>query len=160
MKYYRFMGNEELKKLLAGEILENHTEWNLGKGLPKTCKGFCFFDYLHPPEERLKYAFGAMRELYPVCVLFKPAKGTVFREGYGIYAKPAVSGLRPGTGLMLNNQNVLVVREYSLEEYSRNTMHILRIGRPYHGQHEYEWHIDWKVNDEGGLSSLKRNIQN
>lgn len=145
MKYYRFMGNEELNKLLAGDLLENHTEWNKDKGLPKTCKGFCFFDNLYPPEERLKYAFGALSELHPMCVVFKPARNVAFREGYGIYAKPSEGRLKPGAGLLLNNQNVLTVKEYSLEEYSRETMHILKIGRPYHGLHEYEWHIDWET---------------
>lgn len=144
MKYYRFMGNEELKKLLSGEILENHTKWNRGRGLAKTCTGFCFFDNLYPPEERLKFAFGAMYELNPVCVLFKPGRGTTLCKGYGFYAKPSANRMmKLNNSYSLDRSMVQIIQEYSLEQYSMQTMHVLKVGVPYHGECAYEWHINW-----------------
>lgn len=149
MKYYRFMGREELHRLLSGEILENHTKWNQRKGLTKTCTGFCFFDNLYPPEERLKYAFGAMYEMNLVCVLFKPGKGTVFSKGYGIYAKAgATQTIGKGRTVSLNRNVMQIVPEYSLERYSSRTMHVIKIGIPYHGEGAYEWHIDWMKTED------------
>lgn len=59
MKYMRFMGQQEYEALMRGEELENHTDWKAARKNSDSV-GFCFFDTLEAPEERLRYALGAI----------------------------------------------------------------------------------------------------
>lgn len=43
MKLYRYCGQEEITRLMNGEVLENNTDWSAIRDT--TSKGFCFFAY-------------------------------------------------------------------------------------------------------------------
>lgn len=150
MKYMRFMGREEYEALMRGEELENHTDWKaVGKNSDSV--GFCFFDTLEAPEERLSYALGVISLQTEYCVIFK-CKGARLRQGYGTYAKPVDITRIDQIDRTLNHQNILRKKEYSTEHYSNRTMvpvaagEIVLWGRPREKEYEIEWKDkgEWK----------------
>lgn len=128
MKYMRFMGQQEYEALMRGEELENHTDWKAARKNSDSV-GFCFFDTLEAPEERL-------------------------RQGYGTYAKPVDITRIDQIDRTLNHQNRLRKKEYSIEHYSNRTMVPIRTGklevygRPWKRELKILWE-DEKRKDEG-----------
>lgn len=117
MELMRFMGVNELAAFLAGEELENHTDWSK-KGQRTKSKGFCFFDLSEPPEERLKYLTGVVDRSF--IAVFEVDDGVKLRESYGRYAIPGYGCVFPPP-----MQNKV---EYSTERYSSRTFTIKRFG--------------------------------
>ena len=137
----RFMSRKELDALLSGAMLENSTDWK-EKNMKTESVGFCFFDCLESPEERLRYLLGVS---FPeVCVIFR-AKGQDLRKSRGRYAKPVEITSWEQMERTMNDQNVLYKAEYSTKEYSRKTMIPVRIGEirlygsPRHKKFEIRW---------------------
>lgn len=116
-KLMRFMGVNELAAFLAGEELENHTDWR--KRAQRTdSKGFCFFDLSEPPEERMKYLAGIVDSSF--IAVFEVADGVKLRESSGRYAIPGHESVFPPP--------MQKKREYSTERYSSRTFTIKRFG--------------------------------
>lgn len=116
-KLMRFMGVNELAAFLAGQELENHTDWRK-KAQSTDSKGFCFFDLSEPPEERLKYLSGVVDSSF--IAVFEVEDGVKLRESSGRYAIPGNGDVfRPPM------QNKV---EYSTERYSVRTFTIKRFG--------------------------------
>ena len=110
MKYYRFMGETEYAKLMAGETLKSNKDWS------KTCRtnsvGFCFLRYDDfTPEEALLFIKGIVDNAH--CVIFETEE--TLREGYGCYANPYSNPY----SLELET---IIVAEYSIKEYNCNKM--------------------------------------
>lgn len=116
-KMMRFMGVNELAAFLAGQELENHTDWRK-KGQRTDSKGFCFFDLSEPPEERLKYLSGVVDRSF--IAVFEVEDGVKLRESSGRYAIPGHGDVFPPP-----MQNKV---EYSTERYSVRTLTIKRFG--------------------------------
>ena len=113
-RYVRFMGIKELRKYLRGEKLENHTKWIWGS------IGFCFFDTSVEPEKRMDYLTGVVD--MQVVVEFERVAGPRMRKAYGVYRdteKDDLTTFPPATQF---------IREYSVEEYSQDTMRLVRVG--------------------------------
>lgn len=152
MKYMRFMGQQEYEALMRGEELENHTDWKAARKNSDSV-GFCFFDTLEAPEERLRYALGAISLQSEYCVIFK-CKGARLRQGYGTYAKPVDIMRIDQIDRTLNHQNRLRKKEYNIEHYSNRTMVPIRTGklevygRPWKREYKILWE-DEKRKDEG-----------
>lgn len=68
MKYMRFMGQQEYEALMKGEVLTSCKDWK-EEGQKSTSKGFCFFDCLETPEERLPYLIGVISAESIYCVI-------------------------------------------------------------------------------------------
>lgn len=141
MKYMRFMSRKELDALLSGETLKNTADWQK-KNMKTQSVGFCFFDCLEPPEERLRYLLGVS---FPeVCVIFK-ARGASLKKSRARYAKPVEVTSWEQVERTMNDQNMLYKAEYSTEEYSGKTMVPVRIGEihlygsPRHKEFEIRW---------------------
>lgn len=117
MELMRFMGVNELAAFLAGQELENHTDWRK-RAKSTDSKGFCFFDLSEPPEERLKYLSGIVDRSF--VVVFEVADGVKLRESSGRYAIPGHGAVFPPP-----MQNKV---EYSTEQYSSRTFAIKRFG--------------------------------
>lgn len=116
-KLMRFMGVNELSAFLAGQELENHTDWRK-KGQRTDSKGFCFFDLSEPPEERLKYLAGVVDRSF--VAVFEVEDGVKLRESSGRYAIPGHGDVFPPP--------MQKKREYSTERYSSRTFKIERFG--------------------------------
>lgn len=116
-KLMRFMGVNELAAFLAGQELENHTDWRK-KAQSTDSKGFCFFDLSEPPEERLKYLSGVVDSSF--IAVFEVEDGVRLRESSGRYAIP---GHRDVFSPPMQKK-----REYSTERYSSRTFKIKRFG--------------------------------
>lgn len=116
-KLMRFMGVNELAAFLAGEELENHTDWRK-KAQSTDSKGFCFFDLSEPPEERLKYLSGVVDRSF--IAVFEVEDGVKLRESSGRYAIPGHGAVYPPP---MQNK-----KEYSIEQYSVRTFTIKRFG--------------------------------
>lgn len=116
-KLMRFMGVNELAAFLAGQELENHTDWRK-KGQRTDSKGFCFFDLSEPPEERLKYLSGVVDRSF--IAVFEVEDGVKLRESSGRYAIPGHGAVFPPP--------MQKKREYSTERYSSRTFKIERFG--------------------------------
>ena len=116
-KLMRFMGVNELAAFLAGQELENHTDWRK-KEQSTDSKGFCFFDLSEPPEERLKYLAGVVDRSF--IAVFEVEDGVKLRESSGRYAIPGNGAVYPPP-----MQNKV---EYSIEQYSSRTFKIERFG--------------------------------
>lgn len=116
-KLMRFMGVNELAAFLAGEELENHTDWRK-KDQRTDSKGFCFFDLSEPPEERLKYLSGIVDRSF--IAVFEVEDGVKLRESSGRYAIPGHGDVFPPP--------MQTKREYSTERYSSRTFKIERFG--------------------------------
>ena len=111
MKLYRFIGSEEMEKIITGEKLENHTDWR--EIYDTNSIGFCFFQYNrtnkidHIIETVLNdWGFGGIvKENFLVEIEVEKA-----RKSWGFYA---------GGGRT----------EFNLTEYSReNVKHLYKIG--------------------------------
>lgn len=83
---------------------------------------------MEAPEERLRYALGAISLQSEYCVIFK-CKGARLRQGYGTYAKPVDITRIDQIDRTLNHQNILRKKEYSIEHYSNRTMVPIRTGK-------------------------------
>lgn len=118
-KLMRFMGVNELAAFLAGEELENHTDWR-ERAQSTDSKGFCFFDLSEPPEERLKYLSGVVDRSF--VAVFEVEDGLKLRESSGRYAIPGHGDVFP--------QPMQNKTEYSTERYSSRTFKIERFGIP------------------------------
>lgn len=116
-KLMRFMGVNELAAFLAGQKLENHTDWRK-KGQRTDSKGFCFFDLSEPPEERMKYLAGVVDRSF--VAVFEVEGGVKLRESSGRYAIPGHGDVFPPP--------MQKKREYSTERYSSRTFKIKRFG--------------------------------
>lgn len=116
-KLMRFMGVNELAAFLAGQELENHTDWRK-KGKRTDSKGFCFFNLSEPPEERLKYLSGIVDHSF--VAVFEVEDGVKLRESSGRYAIPGHGDVFPPP--------MQKKREYSTERYSSRTFKIERFG--------------------------------
>ena len=116
-KLMRFMGVNELAAFLAGQELENHTDWSKRSKGTKS-KGFCFFDLSEPPEERLKYLSGIVDRSF--IAEFEVEDGVKLRESSGRYAIPGHGDVFPPP--------MQKKREYSTERYSSRTFKIERFG--------------------------------
>lgn len=116
-KLMRFMGVNELAAFLAGQELENHTDWRK-KAQSTDSKGFCFFDLSEPPEERLKYLSGIVDRSF--IAVFEVEDGVKLRESSGRYAIPGHGDVFPPP---MQNK-----KEYSIEQYSVRTFTIERFG--------------------------------
>lgn len=116
-KLMRFMGVNELAAFLAGQELENHTDWRK-RAKSTDSKGFCFFDLSEPPEERLKYLSGVVDRSF--IAVFEVEDGVKLRESSGRYAIPGHGDVFPPP-----MQNKV---EYSTERYSVRTFTIKRFG--------------------------------
>lgn len=116
-KLMRFMGVNELAAFLAGQELENHTDWRK-KGQRTDSKGFCFFDLSEPPEERLKYLSGVVDSSF--IAVFEVEDGVRLRESSGRYAIPGHGDVFPPP--------MQKKKEYSTERYSSRTFKIERFG--------------------------------
>lgn len=116
-KLMRFMGVNELAAFLAGQELENHTDWRK-KGQRTDSNGFCFFDLSEPPEERLKYLSGIVDRSF--IAVFEVEDGVKLRESSGRYAIPGHGDVFPPP---MQNK-----KEYSIEQYSVRTFTMKRFG--------------------------------
>lgn len=116
-KLMRFMGVNELAAFLAGQKLENHTDWRK-KGQRTDSKGFCFFDLSEPPEERMKYLAGIVDSSF--IAVFEVEDGVRLRESSGRYAIPGHGDVFPPP--------MQKKKEYSAERYSSRTFKIERFG--------------------------------
>ena len=113
-RYVRFMGIEEIRKYLRGEKLENHTEWIWGS------VGFCFFDMMARPEERIEYLENVVA--MEVVAEFERIDKTPMRKVMGRYQDPERDDLFT---FPIPKQ---WVKGYSVEEYSQDTMRLVRVG--------------------------------
>lgn len=113
------MGVNELAAFLAGQELENHTDWRK-RAQSTDSKGFCFFDLSEPPEERLKYLSGVVDRSF--VAVFEAEDGVKLRESSGRYAIPGHGDVFPPP--------MQTKREYSTERYSSRTFTIKRFGVP------------------------------
>lgn len=111
------MGVNELAAFLAGQELENHTDWRK-RAKSTDSKGFCFFDLSEPPEERLKYLSGVVDRSF--IAVFEVADGVKLRESSGRYAIPGHGAVFPPP--------MQSKKEYSTERYSSRTFKIKRFG--------------------------------
>ena len=116
-KLMRFMGVNELAAFLAGEELENHTDWRK-RAQSTDSRGFCFFDLSEPPEERLKYLSGVVDRSF--VAVFEAEDGVKLRESSGRYAIPGHGDVFPPP--------MQKKREYSTERYSSRTFTMKRFG--------------------------------
>ena len=116
-KLMRFMGVNELAAFLAGQELENHTDWRK-RAKSTDSKGFCFFDLSEPPEERLKYLSGIVDRSF--VAVFEVKDGVKLRERSGRYAIPGHGDAFPPP---MQNK-----KEYSTERYSSRTFKIKCFG--------------------------------
>ena len=108
------MSLEELRKYVRGEPLENHTHCGCGS------VGFCFFDTSVEPKNRMDYLTGVVD--MQVVVEFERVAGPRMRKAYGVYRDPEKDDLTtfpPATQF---------ITEYSAEEYSQDTMRLVRVG--------------------------------
>lgn len=139
-KLMRFMGVNELAAFLAGQELENHTDWRK-RAKSADSKGFCFFDLSEPPEERLKYLAGVVDRSF--IAVFEVADGVKLRESSGRYAIPGHGAVYPPP--------MQSKKEYSTERYSSRTFTIKRfgvtnlVGVDYDSEMKFE--IDWLWED-------------
>lgn len=140
MELMRFMGVNELAAFLAGEELENHTDWRK-KGQRTNSKGFCFFDLSEPPEERLKYLTGVVDRSF--IAVFEVDDGVKLRESSGRYA---IQGHWDVFLQQMQNK-----KEYSIEQYSVHTFTIKRFGTTSRvglcDDGELKYAVDWLWED-------------
>ena len=152
MKYMRFMGQQEYEALMRGEVLTSCKDWK-EEGQKSTSKGFCFFDCLETPEERLPYLIGVISAESIYCVIFRE-KGAGLQKSRGRYAKSHDYTDASQVFLTMNEQNMVHKTEYCAERYSNRTMVPIRTGklevygRPWKREYKILWE-DEKLKDEG-----------
>ena len=134
MKVYRFMSREELDKYLAGETLENRTEWKRKVHNRSTSVGFCFFVDDVPIESRLHYVSGIVS--FQVIAEFEADSGKL-KQSVGFYRDPSkddgVSWPVP----------TMAVTEYCTRRYSRESFRLIRFGRVDRTE-IFNWRIIWE----------------
>lgn len=146
MTLIRFMGKEELKKYLRGELLENFTDWE-GAGRRSGSIGFCFFDDSENPVDRMHYLTGIVDLKY--CVEFSPVGPMEFRKNYGTYAIPdnAMHGTFAEFLNSIFDRKRQLVMEYSTTHYNLQSMELVRVGIPdITGKEGYQIH--WLSDDD------------
>lgn len=143
MKYIRFMGKEELKKYINGEILHNKTIWRESYGNSDSI-GFCFFDDSVNPEERLKYLAGVV-DMSAVAVFERTVENPM-RKSTGIYRDPENDTVENLLAAFLGEGiKTMEIQEYSIEEYSEKTMRLVKTGTPdinLKGDYSIKWHTE------------------
>ena len=134
MRLIRFMGEQELRDLLAGRRLVNYKDHSkTGKNRTDSV-GFCFFDTSETPEERMQYLTG----IVSMDAVIEIETDQEMKKGYGEYADPEnrtslaeiLMGVRPKSK---------TVTEYSTRKYSLNTVKLIRMGRPSLWPHRITW---------------------
>ncbi len=145
MKLIRFMGKDELKKYLQGELMENFTDWKEA-GQRSGSIGFCFFDDSEDPVDRMHYLTGIVDMRY--CAEFVPVGPIEFRRNYGTYAIPEsnLGSFADLLDLFLKSKEQLVT-EYSVTHYNMQALKLLRVGIPdITGPNGYQIH--WLSKDD------------
>lgn len=129
MRLIRFMSVTELLKYMAGETLENGTRWSL-HGSKSDSIGFCFFPGQDRPEDILHYAAGVVCS--EICAEFETRIPEFrFRKARARYADPDDLDYNWGDILRGRPPKRMVMRdEYSITEYSKKTLKLIRYGHP------------------------------
>lgn len=144
MRYVRFMGLDEFRKLCYGMKLENHTDWK-ARAKKTESKGFCFFDDSVPPEERIEYLTGVVD--LTVCVVFELRAPIQMKESYGRYRDPKKDRIPANLAdiFAIRPEAMQMIKEYSVESYDAEMMHIERVGicEPWIGV--IEWQHDFPI---------------
>ena len=134
------MGNNELRRYLAGETLRNGTDWHRDGHNLSTSKGFCFFPSDPPPESRLHYVSGVVD--FDIVAEFQVVGCPRLKEGQGTYRDPGTAP--PSLDDILSGRSdvpKITVKEYSMPAYSRNTLRLMRVGTVIIGPEG--WEIVW-----------------
>ena len=149
MRLFRFMGDQELKRFLSGEVLVCHRIRSVKNG---TEDGFVFFDDSKPIEQRIKYVIGKA-DLSNV-VEFDVLNPSRFIKTTGAYRNPGEDkehikklGLAELFYLKVNDGYPAVIqKEYLTRVYSYVDLKILRIGTPgmFTGISEGEYMVKWE----------------
>ena len=139
MKLVRFMGPEELQKYLSGEVLRNDMSW---KYISKSSSvGFCFFPADPPPEQRLHYLSGVVS--FNVVAEFETIGPLMIRKGAGRYRDPEQDDPKSLAEAIFTAPRMMEVEEYSMREYSLQSLRLLRIGRVTLQAGQPDWRIKW-----------------
>ena len=141
MVLIRFMSIQEMEKYLAGEVLRNNTTW---KRINKTTStGFCFFPAEPEPEQRLHYVSGVVS--FDVVAVFELAAPIMLKKGVGKYRDPEQDTMQSLFEALYTKPKMMEVEEYSLTEYSKQTLKLIRMGTVVLGR-DCEWHLIWGEN--------------
>lgn len=146
-RYVRFMGTGELLKYQRGLTLVNETNWSVES--KSTAVGFCFFDDSVDPEKRMEYLNGIVD--MSVVAVFETVKPLRFRLSKGIYRNPLID--QPQTldeALDFDHVVGMTVKEYSLTSYSRDTLRIVKLGKPnpWYMSENMTNSIDWRAYEQ------------
>lgn len=133
MRVYRFMSQEELDRYLAGETLENRTEWKRKMHNRSSSVGFCFFGDDVPIESRLHYVSGVVS--FAVIAEFE-ADSRKLKQSVGWYRD-----LSKDDGISWPVPT-RAVKEYCTRRYSRESFSLIRAGTVMH--RGGEWRIKWE----------------
>lgn len=140
MELFRFMSNEEFKKLKKGEILYNDTI-HIGR---TNSVGFCFLNLdEYKPEDAIHFLSGIVNA--EVCVKIKTKEK--FKKSYGIYAKPlnkaSVIDVDFFFDLLIGLPKVerMKVIEYTCKNYSLNNVEIISYAKPIWGENNWDWKL-------------------
>lgn len=138
MVLIRFMGIPEMEKYLAGDVLRNETTW---KGINKsTSAGFCFFPADPEPEKRLHYVSGVVS--FDVVGRFETIGPVMLRKGIGKYRDPMADNPKSLMEALFSKPKMMDVEEYSLTEYSNQSLRLTQMGTVIFGR-DFDWHIIW-----------------
>ena len=132
MRIYRFMSQEELDRYLAGETLENRTEWEREMHNRSSSVGFCFFGDDDPIESRLRYLSGVVD--FTVIAEFE-ADNRKLEQSVGWYRD-----LSKDDGISWPVPT-RAVKEYCTKRYSRESFRLIRAGTVM--QSGWKWEIKW-----------------
>lgn len=127
MRYIRFMGEREFEKYLAGEQLENTTEWRKKANRTESV-GFCFFDDVERPEKRMEYLTGVVD--MEIVAVFEPIGDVWFKESEGMYRDPEQDIPIDILEALFSPVIMMPVKEYSLTQYSQENLRLVDYGRP------------------------------
>lgn len=145
MKLYRFMSGGELERLLKGDRLENTSDWR-AKGQDSDSIGFCFFGADIPITKRIRYMTGVVSMDF--VVEFETTMKWVsqnMKQSMAVYRDPWKDDLM--SGMVLSQRNV----EFSIQEYDRKMLKVLRLGKPQFDEDNRRFYIEWvKVKKYGG----------
>lgn len=138
MRLVRFMGAEEMEKYIAGLALVNRTNWMIDQYKATHSKGFCFFDDSVAPEKRMEYLTGIVD--MTICAVFRPINTDKLRVSYRRYRDPDKDGKVMSLSEVLTRPIAYQsVKEYSLEQYSKRTMQLDKIGLCVPCEHRIVW---------------------
>ena len=148
MRLVRFMGAEEMEGYIAGLTLVNCTNWMIDRHKATHSKGFCFFDDSVAPEKRMEYLTGIVD--MAICAVFRPINTDELRVSYGRYRDPdkdeKVTSLSEALTALTRPIVYQSVKEYSLEQYSKRTMQLDKIGLCVPFEHRIVWETRESVN--------------